>query len=374
MHDYSRGDICFRNSKQEIKMTQIDKSKPVMVTGANGYVASWLVKRLLDEGITVHAAVRNPNNEEKLSHLKEAAEASNGEIKFFQGDLMKEGSYKEAMEGCELVYHTASPFTTDVKDPQKELIDPAVNGTANVLNSANEVSSVKRVVVTSSCAAIYTDAIDSVNAPGGKLTEEIWNTTASLDYQPYSYSKTLAEKKAWEIVESQSRWDLVTINPCLVVGPALNPHNTTSETVNILKMLGGGDMKMGAPKMGVGIVDVRDVAEAHFKAGFTPEAKGRYITAGHCTDFLEMGTVLLPKYGAQFPLPKKALPKWLLMVVGPMTNKLFTRHFIKNNVNVPWNADNSKIKKELGIKFRPMRDTMEEAFQVLIDEGILKAS
>lgn len=355
-------------------MTQIDKSKPVMVTGANGYVASWLVKRLLDEGITVHAAVRNPNNEEKLSHLKEAAEASNGEIKFFQGDLMKEGSYKEAMEGCELIYHTASPFTTDVKDPQKELIDPAVNGTANVLNSANEVSSVKRVVVTSSCAAIYTDAIDSVNAPGGKLTEEIWNTTASLDYQPYSYSKTLAEKKAWEIVESQNRWDLVTINPCLVVGPALNPHNTTSETVNILKMLGGGDMKMGAPKMGVGIVDVRDVAEAHFKAGLTPEAKGRYITAGHCTDFLEMGTVLLPKYGTQFPLPKKALPKWLLMVVGPMTNKLFTRHFIKNNVNVPWNADNSKIKKELGIKFRPMRDTMEEAFQVLIDEGILKAS
>lgn len=196
-------------------MTKIDKSKPVMVTGANGYVASWLVNRLLEEGITVHAAVRNPDNQEKIEHLKEAALKAKGEIKFFKGDLLTPGSYKEAMEGCELVYHTASPFTLDVKDPLKELVEPAVNGTENVLNSANAVASVKRVVVTSSCAAIYTDAIDSINAPGGRLTEKVWNTTASLDYQPYSYSKTLAEKKAWDIEKSQQRWDLVTVNMCL---------------------------------------------------------------------------------------------------------------------------------------------------------------
>lgn len=352
-------------------MTQIDKSKPVMVTGANGYVASWLVKQLLENGITVHAAVRSPENDKKVGHLKEAANSAQGSLKFFKADLLTPGSYKEAMEGCELVFHTASPFMSDYKDAQKELIDPALNGTANVLNSANEVATVKRVVVTSSCAAIYSDAIETGNAPGGKLTEEIWNTTASLDYQPYSYSKTLAEKKAWEIAESQNQWDLVTINPCLVLGPPLNPNNP-SESMNILKMLGGGEMKMGAPKLGVGIVDVRDVAEAHYKAGFTPNAHGRYITAAHETDFLEMGTVLLPKYGDKFPLPKKALPKWLLMIVGPFVNKLFTRRFIRNNVNVPWRADNSKIKKELGMSFRPMKETMEDSFQELIDQGILK--
>ncbi len=352
-------------------MKEIDKSKPVMVTGANGYVASWIVKRLLDDGITVHAAVRNPNNKEKMSHLIKAADKSNGTLKFFATDLLQPGSYKEAMEGCELIYHTASPFKTDVKDPQKELIEPAVNGTENVLNSAKDVSSVKRVIVTSSCAAIYTDAIDSVNAPGGKLTEDIWNTTASLDYQPYSLSKTLAEKKAWEIQKSQSNWDVITINMCLVLGPDLNPHKTTTESMNIIKMLGDGQMKMGAPKIGVGIVDVRDVAEAHLRAGFTPGAKGRYITAAHNTDFLEMGKTLIPKYGDKYPLPKKALPKWLLMLVGPMANKLFTRRFIKNNVNIPWQADNSKIKNELGMRFRPMRETMEDSFQVLIDENIL---
>ena len=132
-------------------------------------------------------------------------------------------------------------------------------------------------------------------------------------------------------------------------------------------------MKMGAPKIGVGIVDVRDVAETHYRAGFTPEAKGRYITSAHETDFLEMGTVLLAKYGNKFPLPKKALPKWLLMLVGPMANKLFTRRFIRNNVNIPWKADNSKIKKELGMSFRSLKETMEDSFQVLIDENILKA-
>ncbi|MBD77619.1 MAG: diaminohydroxyphosphoribosylaminopyrimidine deaminase [Crocinitomicaceae bacterium] len=354
-------------------MKQIDKTKSVMVTGANGYVASWLVKKLLDEGMTVHAVVRDPNNEKKIGHLKKAAENAKGKLTFFAGDLLKPGSYTEAMQGCELVYHTASPFTTTVKDPQKELIDPAVNGTVNVLSSANEVDSVKRVVVTSSCAAIYTDAIDTVNAPGGKLTEEVWNSTSSLDYQPYSYSKTLAEKKAWEMEKAQVRWDLITINPSFVMGPALNPANTTSESINVLKMFGDGEMKMGVPKMGVGVVDVRDLAEVHYRAGYTPEAKGRYIASAHNTDFLEMSSVLIPKYGAKFPLPKRALPKWLLMIVGPMTNKLFTRRFLRNNVNVPWRADNSKIKRELEMNFKPLKETMEDSFQVLIDEEILVA-
>jgi len=353
-------------------MKNIDKSKPVMVTGANGYVASWLVKLLLEEGITVHAAVRDTENQNKIAHLTKAAANSKGTLKFFKADLLTPGVYKEAMEGCELVYHTASPFTLDVKDAQKELIEPAVNGTENVLNSAKEVSSVKRVVVTSSCAAIYTDSIDTQNAPGGRITEEIWNTTASLDYQPYSYSKMLAEKKAWEIAKTQSNWDLITINMSLVLGPDLNPKNTTSESANIMKMLGDGQLKMGAPKMGIGVVDVRDVAIAHFKAGYTSEAKGRYITSAHETDFLEMGKELLPKYGKNFPLPKSAMPKWLLMLVGPMTNKLFSRRFIRNNVNIPWRADNSKIKNELGMTFKPLKETMEDSFQTIIDAGIIK--
>ena len=176
-----------------------------MVTGATGFVAGWLVKRLLDEGMTVHAAVRNPDNKEKHLHLDSIADHSKGSIKYFKSNLLEKGSYAEAMKGCELVFHTASPFSNDVKDPQKDLIDPAVLGTQNVLDTANQTPSVKRVVLTSSCAAIYTDAIDAQNAPGGILTEDVWNTSSSIDYQPYSYSKTLAEKKAWEMANNQSQ-------------------------------------------------------------------------------------------------------------------------------------------------------------------------
>jgi nucleoside-diphosphate-sugar epimerase len=369
----SSDEICLINiHHQKINiMTQIDTSKPVLVTGANGYIASWLVKYLLEEGVDVHAAVRDPENDRKVGHLKEIARTTKGELRFFKTDLLVEGSYKSAMEGCELVFHTASPFTLDVKDPHKELIEPAVKGTENVLNTASELDSVKRIVLTSSCAAIYTDAIDSINAPGGELTEAIWNTTASADYQPYSYSKTLAEKRAWEIAQKSTKWDLVVINPAGVFGPALNPKSTSSESINILKMLGGGDMKMGVPKMGIGVVDVRDVAMAHVKAGFNPEAKGRYITVAHNTDFLEMSKILLPKYGDEYPLPERPLPKWLLMLIGPMTNKLFSRRFIRNNVNIPWKANNSKIKNELGLTFKPMKETMEDSFQNLIDAAIL---
>ncbi len=352
-------------------MKTIDKTKPVLVTGANGYVASWLVQRLLDEGITVHAAVRDPKKKKKHAHLDKIAENAPGTIKYFKADLLEEGSYAEAMQGCELVYHTASPFTSDFKDPQKELIDPAVKGTANVLNQANKTESVKRVVVTSSCAAIYTDATDIKDTPNNVLTEEVWNTTASLDYQPYSYSKTLAEQKAWEINKAQERWDLVTINPSFVMGPALNAGSVTSESYTILKQLGDGTMKMGVPKVGIGVIDVRDLANAHFKAGYTPEAKGRYITSAHNTNFLEMAEVLQPKYGDKYPVPTKALPKWLLMLIGPMVNKALSRKYIRNNVNVEWKADNSKIRKDLDMTFRPLQQTMEDSFEVLIDNNMI---
>jgi len=354
-------------------MTTIDKSKPVLVTGATGYVAGWLVKKLLDEGLTVHAAVRNPKNKSKLAHLDELAANSTGNIKYFKADLLQNGSYAEAMEGCELVYHTASPYTISVKDPQKELVDPALKGTHNVLSQATKTASVKRVVVTSSCAAIYSDAIDCENAPNGILTENDWNTTASLDYLPYSYSKTLAEKEAWKIAGSQKQWDLVVINPCGVFGPALNPKTSTSESTSIMKQIGDGTMKAGVPNLGFGVVDVRDLAVAHFEAGFRPDANGRNIILAHNTNLLEMALTLQEDFGSKFPIPKSALPKWLLMIVGPLANKAFTRKFIRNNVNVAWKGDNSKSMRELGMKYRSLKETMVDDFRSLVAAQIIQS-
>lgn len=344
----------------------IDKSKPIMLTGATGYVAGWIAKKLLDEGLTVHAPIRSPENKEKTKYLDQLAANSPGTINYFKADLLNPGSYDEAAKGCELIIHTASPFTTNTKDPQKDLIDPALKGTENVLNSANKSSSVKRVVLTSSCAAIYGDAQDIANYPKQTMTEEQWNTTSSLTNSPYNYSKTLAEKKAWEMEKAQDRWDLVTINPSLVIGPGINP-DATSESFNIIKQLGNGDMKMGAPKMNIGCVDVRDVAEAHYRAGFTPSASGRHITSAENLSLLKLADMLRPKYGNEYPLPKNTMPKWLIWLISPMMG--VSRKFVSNNMGYPWNADNSKSKKELGMQYRPIKETINEFFEQMVEHG-----
>lgn len=346
-------------------MLNIDKSKPVMVTGATGYVAGWIVKRLLEEGVTVHAPVRDHKDAKKIGHLKELEAATPGTLHFFKADLLEPGSYAQAMEGCGIVFHTASPFKLDIHDPQKELVDPARLGTQNVLETANRTESVRRVVLTSSCAAIYGDNADIEKAPGHVLTEDIWNTSSSLEHVPYSYSKTVAEQAAWAIAKKQSRWDLVVINPSLVIGPGINPHGT-SESFNLVRQLGNGRMKAGIPDIGIGVVDVRDLAEAHLRAAYLPAAKGRHIVSGHNTSFPEMARALLPKYKA-YPVPRRVLPKWLVWLAGPLADKSTTRKFVSRNVGYAWKADNGKSIRELMMTYRPLSVSIQDMFQQMID-------
>lgn len=341
-----------------------------MVTGATGYVAGWLVKRLLEEGFTVHAAVRDPSNKDKLKYLDGLAEVAPGRIEYFESDLLAEGSYAEAMKGCGLVFHTASPFTIAVQDPQRDLIDPALLGTRNVLEQADKTESVQRVVVTSSCAAIYGDNADLEEVEGGQFTEAVWNTSSSATHQPYSYSKTVAEREAWKIAEGQDRWDLVTINPSFVLGPGINPF-ATSESFSLIKQFGDGSMKSGVPDYGVGAVDVRDVAEAHMKAGFTPSAKDRYITSGHNSSFAEFAEILRDHFGDAYPIPRKTMPKWLVWLVAPMVNEGMSRKIVARNVGHPWRADHSKSVHELGMTYRPLETSLIDMFQQLIDNDIV---
>ncbi len=343
----------------------IDQTKPVLVTGATGYVAGRLAEKLLKEGRTVHAAVRTPDNKEKTKYLDELAEKLPGSIKYFKADLLEEGSFDEGMKDCELVFHTASPFIRAVKDPQKDLVDPAKKGTQNVLGAANRTGSVKRVVVTSSCAAIYGDGKDVLSMPNQELTEEIWNESSSLEHQPYSFSKTEAEREAWKIAGEQDRWDLVTVNPSFVLGPGINPYGT-SESFAIVKQIGNGDFKMGAPEFNIGCVDVRDLAEAHYQAGMRPEAKGRHIVSGENSGFGELAAMIKEKH-PNYPIGTRKLPKFLIWLMAPTVG--MTRKEVKLNVGFPWKANNSKSINELGIKYRPLKDTINEFFDQLVDAG-----
>lgn len=351
-------------------MREIDRSKPVLVTGGNGYIASWLVKYLLEDGLTVHATVRDPDNEKKVGHLRKIASESPGTLKLFRADLLQDGVFDEPMAGCELVYHTASPFIIRVKDPQKELVDPALQGTRNVLHAADRTDSVKRVVLTTSVAAIYGDNADLADAGVDAFTEEYWNTTSSLGHQPYSYSKKVAEEEAWKIADAQERWDLVCINPALVMGPSLTKGSDSTSITTILQLV-DGTLRTGAPALTFGVVDVRDVAMAHVKAGFMPAAKGRHITVSDTASLLDLANMIRKRFGDRYPLPRRELPKFLVWLVGPTQG--ITRQFVSRNVGHPLRLDNSYTRKDLDMVFRPVEETMAEHFQQLLDDGVVRA-
>lgn len=347
------------------------EKEKVLVTGANGYVASWIVKRLIDEGHTVHASVRNLNDSSKTNHLKSLSKDNTERLKIFEADLLIDESFDKAMQGCNVVFHTASPFKLDIKNAQKELIDPALKGTENVIKTANKTNSVKRIVLTSSVAAMYSDASECKRYKNNEITESVWNKTASLFYQPYSYSKKLAEEKAWELHSFQNSWDLVVINPSLVLGPFINSKDATSESFKILKEIGNGKFKRWIPNLGIGLVDVRDVAEAHYLAGFSKNANGRYITCAKNTNLLEISKEIHSMFGDRYKIPTNPAPKVLIWLLAPFFKKGLTRKYITNNLNHTFKASNKKIKKELGIKFRPIKNTLRDAFQSLIDDKII---
>ncbi|MBO9469067.1 NAD-dependent epimerase/dehydratase family protein [Endozoicomonas sp. G2_2] len=348
----------------------LDKSKPVLVTGGNGYVASWLVKYLLEDGVDVHATVRDPANKKKVGHLEAIAADAPGTLTLHAADLFDENAFDAPMQGCEVVFHTASPFViSGIDDPQAELVDPALKGTENVLNAVNRVESVKRVVLTSSVVAIYGDAADMADEGVDAFTEAHWNTTSSVDHQPYNYSKVCAERRAWEINEQQARWQLVTINPGFVLGPSLT-QASASTSLATMKQFADGTLKMGAPELYFGIVDVRDVALAHIKAASEPEASGRHITCSETLSMLDMGAALRRAFGDRYPFPRRELPKTLLWLVGPFQG--LARKFVARNVGYPLAFDNSYTRRDLAMDFRPARETVVEHFQQMLDDGVVR--
>ena len=351
-------------------MTHPQTTAPVLVTGASGYIASWVIQKLLTQGYTVHATVRDLNKSKSFAHLEKIADSTPGTLKLFQANLLSSGSFDQAMQGCEIVFHMASPFVvTNYKDAVKDIIEPAVLGTENVLNSVNQTESVKRVIVTSSIASTYGDAIDILQTENNSFDESHWNTTSSATHQPYPYSKVMAERKAWEMAEAQDRWDLVCINPALVFGQSLTP-NTQSGSVEVLQQFANGMTLLGVPPMWNGVVDVQDVAEAHIRAAFNPQAHGRYIICSESLSLLEIGQILRAHFGNKFPFPRNQLPKAAFKLFGPVAG--FSRKFVELNMGYPIFFNAQKSKDELGIEYRPVKESLVEHFQQLLDDGVVK--
>ena len=342
---------------------------PVLVTGANGYVASWLVKRLLERGFDVHGTVRDPLNPDKTDHLKGIAEGCPGSLSLFRADLLDPDGFDRAMTGCGLVFHTASPLIVrDVEEPLRELIEPATAGTSNVLRTANRTPSVRRVVLTSSIVAVYGDAADLETLGEDAFDESHWNATSNENHQPYSYSKTLAERLAWKIAAGQERWDLVVVNPGLVLGPGLSRH-TKAEGVLVMRDFGNGYYRFGAPELEFAIVDVRDVAEGHIRAGLQPDAHGRHILVSESLSLIEIAAILRSRFGDGFPFPLRTVSNTAALMLA--SRRAIPQAVAKRNLGYPLRFDSRRAEEALGMTFRPASESIIDHFRQLMDDGLV---
>eukprot|EP00257_Ricinus_communis_P027887 XP_025015301.1 tetraketide alpha-pyrone reductase 2 isoform X2 [Ricinus communis] len=256
------------------------------VTGGTGFIAAYLVKSLLDKGHIVRATVRDPEDDGKVGFLKEFNGAKE-RLKIMKADLMIEGSFDEAIHGVDGVFHTASPVLVPYdNNVQATLIDPCIKGTLNVLNSCTKSTSVKRVVLTSSCSSIrYRYDVQQVSP----LNESHWSDPEYCKRYNlwYAYAKTIGEKEAWRVAEERGI-DLVVVNPSFVVGPLLAPQ-PTSTLLLILAIVKG--LRGEYPNTTVGFVHIDDVVAAHVLAMENSRASGRLVcssSVAHWSEIIEM--------------------------------------------------------------------------------------
>jgi len=348
-------------------MQENNSSKPpVCVTGATGFIATHIIQQLLDKGYNVRGTVRSVANKGKLKYLTDL-DPTGTHLQLVEADLLQNGSFDEAVKGCELVLHTASPYVLNVKDPYKDLVQPAVEGTRSVLESCAKAGTVKRVVVTSSMAAV-TDSPENDYV----YTEFDWNKESSLTRNPYYYSKVLAEKEAWKFVEempANKRFALVTINPFVVLGPEHNAQAVNSSNSIIKDMLSG--KYPGIMDLAWGMVDVRDVAAAHILVMENRDAIGRFLVCNKTLTMKEIIEVLKPQFDATYHLPKVNLSCTvgsLLVKTASYFEDKGTGQYLRTNLGKFCKYDTSKIQK-LGLQYTPIEKTLIDTSNDLIAKG-----
>lgn len=331
---------------------------PVLVTGGSGFVASHLVKQLLELGCEVRASVRDLSRTDKVGPLRELAKTTPGTLELFEADLLQPGAFDEAMTGCRYVFHVASPFLLpeQIKDGRRDVLEPALEGTRNVIAGIERTTSIERLVLTSTVGAIFGDYVDVLDMEGQTLSEAYFNTTSTLDNNPYHYAKTVAELEAWDLSKKQDRWSMVTINPGLVLGPSLGT-SSDSGSLFLMNELMSGYFFYGAPNFSFTFVDVRDVAAAHIAAAESGSAGGRYILARpEMVSLQQMSRIVRDRHRRRLVMPRHAVPDAAVRVLGPRFG--LTQDYIRKHLGIRFKVDNHRSVGELGIDYRPVEETV----------------
>ncbi len=338
----------------------------VLVTGGSGFVAIHCIDQLLRAGYNVRTTVRSLTREPEVrSMLRKAGSPRQEVLTFAATDLTHDKGWPEAVAGCRFVLHVASPFPASRPKDEDELILPAREGTLRVLREARDAG-VERVVQTSSFAAIGYGH-EPQNAP---FDETRWSNIDSPDLNAYAKSKTLAERAAWDFIGREGgQLELSVVNPVGVFGPTFGPDYATS--VLIVKRLLDGTIPL-CPRLGFGVVDVRDVADMHLRAMTNPAAKGeRFLAvAGDSISLLDVATILKTHMGAiARRVPTREVPDWVVRFFAlfiPDMKAIAPE--LGNNKNV----SNEKATRSLGWVPRGNEEAIIATGESLAQLGLLK--
>jgi len=332
----------------------------VLVTGASGYIGSHIVANLLSKGKVVRATVRDASDPERIDHLRNMEVAEGGSLEIIEMNLLDSESVHRAVYGCKEVIHTAAVVVLKSKNPQEKIVDPSVVGTQNVLDAIDSSETVECLVHTSSTAAIRPQRWED----GQTLTTDTWAEDANIEDNPYGLAKFSAERlvRNWHSSNKDGP-RMVTINPCVVLGPPLSKRHLRGSPSFIMMLL-----KREVPfviPMHISIVDVRDVAEAHVRALSRGDSGGRYLVVSGQMWWKEVA-MAIKKGNPTMKIPTKQIPYFLSLVVSifhPRVSLSWARMHLGKRLY--WDA--SPAEKDLGMEWRSPEESLLDTIPPILE-------
>ncbi len=327
----------------------------ILVSGASGFIGAHTARALIDRGHTVRVSISRPG---RAADVRAAVGA---EVETVVADLRDPDAWRRAVDGCSEVVHVASPLPVEQPDDPEELIGPARAGALNVL-AASRAAGVRRVVLTSSAAAVAGSRIDE---PTKVFTHEDWTDLSEPTVSPYNRSKTIAERAARNDVAEHGGPELVTVNPGLVLGPVARPEINASVEV-VWRMLAGKIPLV--PRIGFDVVDVRDVAHLHVLALDAPD--GARLTATESFMWMaDIAGALRDELGEVAKrVPKRGAPAFVLRLMARFDGGIRT---ILPELGQHRTIDSSHTTTLTGWSPRPARQAVTDCARSLIEHDLL---
>lgn len=332
-----------------------------LVTGGSGYIAGFLIRQLIENGWSVHTTVRSLTREPEVRGW---LNVDNDRLTFFAADLEHDAGWAEAIVGCSHVAHVASPFPLGVPKHPDELVIPAREGALRALRFAR-AAGVKRFVLTSSMAAVAYGH----GSERDMYDEADWTNLDNPGVMPYPRSKTVAERASRDWIAAEGGdMEFASVNPAAVFGPLLSDDLSTS--IEVVKQLLEGKVPM-CPDVGFGIIDVRDVADMHYRA-LTAEGirDERFVCSGPFLKFIDVAQILTANLGEQArKVPTRKMPDWLLKLLAIVRPEL--KQVVAELGNV--RGGNSRhAMQRLGWTMRAPEEAILATARDLLGRGIVK--